>query len=370
MTSKADSAHPTGAVIFFFAVFLASLFAFMYVLWDFVTDVVLGFLIAGICRPLYLRSLSVLRNKGWLAAGLVTSFVGILVAVPTVYLVTSLSQQAASAYVLIHGSLEGPMVQEALRGEGWFGSRAAAVFELFGMEYSADSIRSSATNMVRVVAAFLSTQLNAIISNVLAVFYHFAMMLVVVYYGLLDGPSFKRRLFDLSPLPDEEEELIVQKFKDVGIAILLGNGVASLLQGFLGGVAMWLAGLHSAVFWGAIIAIFAFLPLIGTNVVVVPATVYLIVDGRWVTAVVFFVLTNVQGVFIDNIVKTKLMGNRMQMHTLLMFLALVGGITAFGFAGLLYGPLIAALFVTVVELYESVYRVQVFARSRHGHESM
>ncbi len=365
MPPKVDSAHPTGAVVFFFAVFVASLFAFVYVLWDFATDVVLGFLIAAICRPLYLRALNGLHGKAWLAAGLVTSLVGIMVAVPAIYLVTSLSQQAAAAYVIVHDSLEGPAVQEALRGEGWFGRRAEGVFNLFGVEYSAETVRAGASNLVRAAAALLSTQLNAIVANVLAVFYHFAMMLVVVYYGLLDGPSFKRRMFDLSPLPDVEEELIVQKFKDVGIAILLGNGVASLMQGALGGLAMWFAGLSSPVFWGVIIAIFAFLPLIGTNVVVVPATIYLIMDDRWVVAVVFFVFTNLQGMFIDNIVKTKLMGDRMQMHTLLVFLALLGGIAAFGFAGLLYGPLVAALFVTVVELYERVYRLQLFARSRN-----
>ncbi len=362
MPSKADAAHPTGAVIFFFALLFASLFAFAYILLDFVTDVVLGFLIAAMCRPLYLRSLRSLHGKAWLAAGLVTTCVAILVAVPAMYLVTSLSQQAAAAYELVHDSLEGAAMQQALRGEGWFGGHAASVFKLFGVEYSADSIRTGASNLVRMAATFLSTQLNAIVSNVLAVFYHFSMMLVVVYYGLLDGPSFKRRLFDLSPLPDEEEELIVQKFNEVGIAIFLGNGVASLLQGALGGVAMWLVGLPSSMFWGAIIAIFAFLPLIGTNVVVIPATIYLIMQDRWLAAVVFFVCTNLQGVFIDNVVKTKLMGDRMHMHTLLVFLTLLGGIAAFGFAGLLYGPLIAALLVTIVDLYERVYRLQLFAR--------
>lgn len=110
------------------------------------------------------------------------------------------------------------------------------------------------------------------------------------------------------------------------------------------------------------IAIFAFLPLIGTNVVVIPATLFLIFEDRWITAIIFFIFTNLQGVFIDNIVKTKLMGSRMQMHTLLMFLCLLGGISAFGFAGLLYGPLIAAFFMTIVELYERVYRAKLFAR--------
>jgi predicted PurR-regulated permease PerM len=125
---------------------------------------------------------------------------------------------------------------------------------------------------------------------------------------------------------------------------------------------MWIVGLSAPVFWGAIIAILAFLPLVGTNVVVIPATLFLVLDGRWLAGIAFFVLTNLQGLLIDNVVKTKLIGNRMQMHTLLMFLALLGGISSFGFAGLLYGPLIVALFVTIVELYERVYRARLLPR--------
>jgi len=364
MEPKAVVTTPSGAVFFFFAVLLVAVSAFTYVLWDFVTDIVMGFLLAGVCRPLYLRTLRQLRGRAWLASGVITMLVAVVVAVPTVYLITSLSHQAAVAFHVVQSALASEAVQAAMRGEGWFGSHAQHVFELFGMEYSSDTIRAGFSKAAGAIATLLSTQLNSIVSNVLGLFYHFAMMLVVVYYGLLDGPTIKRRAFDLSPLPEDEEELIVQKFKDVGIAILLGNGVASLMQGALGGLAMWAAGLPTPMFWGAIIAIFAFLPLIGTNVVVIPATLFLIFDDRWFAAIAFFTFTNLQGVLIDNIVKTQLMGSRMQMHTLLMFLALLGGISAFGFAGLLYGPLIAAFFVTIVELYERVYRFKLFRGDR------
>ncbi len=366
MQTTPDAARPAGAVFFFFMVLISAAGAITYVLWDFATDLVIGFLLAGVCRPLYLRTLQGVRGRAWLAAALITTLVAVAVAIPTVYLIASLSQQAGVAFRLLQSALASDDVHAALRGEGWVGSRVQRVFELFGMEYSPDTVRAAASKAASGIASSLSNQLNAAVSNVLGVFYHFAMMLVVVYYGLLDGPAVKRRVFDLSPLPDEEEELIVQKFKDVGIAILLGNGVASLLQGALGGLAMWAAGLATPMFWGAIIAVFAFLPLIGTNIVVIPATLFLIFDQRWFAAIAFFAFTNLQGVFIDNIVKTKLMGSRMQMHTLLLFLALLGGISAFGFAGLLYGPLIAAFFVTTVELYERGYRTKLF---RGGHFS-
>ena len=72
--------------------------------------------------------------------------------------------------------------------------------------------------------------------------------------------------------------------------------------------------------------------------------------------------TTIQSAIIENFVKPKLMGNRMQMHGMLIFFALLGGISCFGIKGLLYGPLVAAFFLTVVDLYERSYRERVLSR--------
>lgn len=361
MTLKPNAAHSTGAVIFFCVVLVAALFAFGYVLRDFFTDVVLGLLIAGTVRPLYLWVLARLRGRSATAATLVTALVMITVAVPAVLLITSLSQQAAAAYEVIHRALAVESTDAAMRGEGWVGSRARAISEALGIQYSPAAIRSAAINGAAAVASYLTSQLNAFVTNVIAAIYHFALMVIVVFYGLVDGPALKRRLFDLSPLPDDEEELIVRKFKDVGSAILFGSGSAAILQGTLGGIAMWVAGIPSPLFWGAVVAIFAFLPLVGTNLVIVPATAYLFFKDHWVVALTFFLFCNIQGLLIDNLLTPRLVGGRMHMHSLVIFLSLIGGISTFGIGGLVYGPLVAAFLLTILDLYERVYRQRLFA---------
>lgn len=361
MTLKPDAAHSTGAILFFCAVLVAALAGFFYVLGEFITDVVLGLLIAGTARPLYLRVNRRLKNKPILSASLVTGLVTFAVTVPAILLIASLSQQAASAYQIIHDALSTDNPTSALQSDGWFGSRASEVFRLVGVQYSPAKIRSAALDGAGAVAGYLTTQLNTVLTNVISAIYHFAMIVIVVFYGLIDGPAFKRRIFDLSPLPDEEEELIVSKFKDVGAAILFGSGTAAALQGTLGGLAMWIAGIPSPLFWGSVLAIFAFLPLVGTNLVVVPATAYLFFSQRWGAALAFFLFCNVQGLLIDNLLTPRLVGGRMQMHSLVIFLSLIGGISTFGMGGLLYGPLVAAFLLTVLDLYERVYRQRLFA---------
>jgi predicted PurR-regulated permease PerM len=361
MTLKPNAAHSRGAVVFFCAVLISALFAFGYVLRDFFTDVVLGLLIAGTVRPFYLWMLRKLKGHSTLAATTVTMLVMFAVAVPAVLLITSLSQQAASAYEVIHRALASESSDAALGGEGWLGSRAKRLFEALGIQYSPAAVRSGAMNGAAAIASYLTSQLNAIVTNVIAAIYHFALMVVVVFYGLVDGPALKRRIFDLSPLPDDEEELIVTKFKNVGSAILFGSGSAAALQGTLGGLAMWIAGIPSPLFWGAVVAIFAFLPLVGTNLVIIPATAYLFFHDRWATALVFFLFCNLQGLLIDNLLTPRLVGGRMHMHSLVIFLSLIGGISTFGMGGLVYGPLVAAFLLTILDLYERVYRQRLFS---------
>ncbi len=366
MTPPPDVEHTRGAVVFFYGALGLALVAFIYMLWEFAADVVLGLLIAGMVRPVYDRVLADVRGKRMLAASAVTALVAVSVAFPLVWLATSLVQQAASAYTLIQEALANEAVQQALHGKGWVGRRARALFEAFGVRYTPTALRDAFTNALGSVAGFLTGQLNALLTNVFLFVYHFILMLVVLFYGLIDGQLIKQRAFALSPLPDTEEELIVQKFKDVGIAILFGSGAASVLQGTLAGIAMWVAGIPSPLFWAVIVSIFAFVPLVGTNIVIVPATLYLFYAESWLTALLFFAFTNVQGLLIDNFLTPRLVGGRMRMHNLLIFLALLGGIGTFGMGGLVYGPLLAALVLTLVDLYERVYRLRLFGSARRS----
>jgi predicted PurR-regulated permease PerM len=363
MESNAATPRPRGAVVFFLAVLGVAVGLFGYLLWDFATDLLLGFLIASAVRHRFLWLTEKLGGRPALAAALTSVAVAVLVAVPAIMFLTSLSKQAAVAYEAVRASMGLEAVQHALEPDGWVGRRAESITALLGLPYHPASLRDAATQGAGSVATYFAGQLNVLIANMISALYHFALMLVVLFFGLIDGPAIKRRVFTLSPLPDEEEELIVKKFKDVGAAIFIGNGVSSALQGTFGGVAMALAGLPSPLFWGVMMTIFAFLPLIGVAAVSIPATLYLVLIDRVPSAIVFFTAITLVSAFVENVVKPKLMGNRMQMHGMLIFFALLGGISCFGIAGLLYGPLVAAFFLTVIDLYERSYRERLLASS-------
>jgi predicted PurR-regulated permease PerM len=144
--------------------------------------------------------------------------------------------------------------------------------------------------------------------------------------------------------------------------VLIGNGVGSVVQGIVGGIAMMLVGLPSPVLWGTVMSIAAFLPVFGVSVVVIPAGIYLILQGQTAEGVAFIAICLSVALVLENVLKTKLMGFGVRVHDVPLFLGILGGLAGFGLLGLLYGPLIVALFLTLTDLYMSHYRPQFAAR--------
>ena len=142
-------------------------------------------------------------------------------------------------------------------------------------------------------------------------------------------------------------------------AILIGNGLCGLIQGILGGVVFYLFDLKSPFMWGVIMSLLAFLPIVGIGIVYIPAAVYLFAIGRVSTGVFFIVFYLVLSMGIEYMVKPKLVGRKVKMHMLLVFLSIIGGLNLFGILGIIYGPLVVTAFLTLTDIYHSNYKSAV-----------
>ena len=153
------------------------------------------------------------------------------------------------------------------------------------------------------------------------------------------------------PLKDEDEKQLLVRFKSVTRATLKGTAVIGILQGTLAGLALWFAGMPSALFLAVAMMFLSVVPGIGTALVWIPAAIFLAFDNSlWVALSVAVFCAIVVG-SIDNVLRPKLVGNDTRLHELLIFFSTLGGLLVFGFWGFVIGPIIAALFVTVWELY-------------------
>jgi predicted PurR-regulated permease PerM len=338
---------------FFLALFMLSAFLLGWLVWPFISVIVLAAVVTGIFKPVY----SFLNRKiNSLFASLLTCIlIFFILFIPTVLFVGILSKEAYGLYQMGKGAVISDQIKTLLESSRIL-EKANLILSNLNIEISGEELNSAISELGKVVGLFLYQQAQSIASNVLTFFLYFFFMLLVIYYLLIDGDRLVSFIVDLSPLPEEQDKKLIQKFKDMAGAILIGNGLGGLIQGTAGGIVFSLFGLKSAFLWGVIMGLLAFLPIIGIGVVLIPAAVYLILKGRIAAGIFFIVFYIILSGGIEYLLKPKLVGQRVKMHTLLVFFSIIGGLKLFGILGIIYGPLVATAFLTLTDIYYTSYQ--------------
>lgn len=224
-----------------------------------------------------------------------------------------------------------------------------------GFEFNPAQVTETFSYLVKKGGLLLYTQASGWAANVLQFLFLFFIMILVIFFLLMDQPKLIAHMIRLSPLPDNENHLLIEKFQEIANAILKGNGICGLIQGILGGVVFSILGLNSPLLWGSIMSILAFLPIFGIGLVMVPTAGFLLLSGRLNAAIFLFVFYIILSFTIEYIVKPKMVGEQVKMPTLLVFLSIIGGLSVYGILGIIYGPLIITAFLTLSDIYLARY---------------
>jgi predicted PurR-regulated permease PerM len=158
------------------------------------------------------------------------------------------------------------------------------------------------------------------------------------------------------PLTAKDENRMVEKFVSVSRATLKGTLVIGLVQGGLAGIAFFVLGINGAFFWGTIMAVLSIIPGVGVALVWIPAAGYLLVIGSSIKALLLTLWCAGLVGTVDNVLRPRLVGKDTKMPDLLILLGTLGGLVLFGAAGIIVGPVVAALFVTVWEIYGTTFK--------------
>ncbi len=345
-------------LLFFLACFLISIFLLGWLLWPFLSIIVLGAVVSGIFSPLYRL---IIRNgyvRPSIASFLVCCVIFCILFIPIVFFVGILSKEAYDLYLVAKDAMISPQISALMEGSKVL-EHTNNVLANFNFQITVEELNTYISEIARFVGLFLYNQARSIASNMLAFFINFFMMLLVIYYLLVDGRRLVSFIIDLSPLPNTQDQILLKKFEDMAGAILIGNGVGGLIQGLAGGIVFSIFGLPSPFLWGVIMGLLAFLPIIGIGMVFIPAAIYLFLKGRVAAGIFFIVFYVVLSGGVEYLFKPKLVGQRVKMHTLLVFLAIIGGLKLFGILGIIYGPLVITAFLTLTDIYRSSYQTMV-----------
>jgi predicted PurR-regulated permease PerM len=289
------------------------------------------------------------KRRSW-AAGIVTLGSGLLLAVTTAVVVLTLSNEMMKVVTHLdrHGS------SDSLAG--LVGDRGAAAIQELGVDtkrvytWVRTEIEATASAMATLAAVVVRTTSYAFLGLVVA--------LMTMYYVLLEGHGLARRIERIAPLEPRHTRALIQEAREVGRDAFLGTLATALIQGVIAGIGYAALGVPQPVTWAVATAIASFLPVIGTLVVWVPLSGYLLMEGHPVRAVLLalwgvLVITSLA----DYVIRPRIVGARGHSHPLLTLIALLGGIEVFGLAGLIIAPIVMSVFVAAFRLYEREVRI-------------
>ena len=185
--------------------------------------------------------------------------------------------------------------------------------------------------------------------------FNFAMalgvMLYLTYFLLRDGRQITRRIGEAIPMRAEQRKAFFDKFTTVIRATVKGSIVVAIVQGILGGVIFAFLDIRAAVLWGVVMGLFSLIPAVGTGIIWVPVSIYLLATGSVWEGVTLLLL----GIFVismvDNVLRPILVGQDTQMPDYVVLISTLGGLSVLGINGLIVGPVIAAMFISAWEIF-------------------
>ncbi len=303
----------------------------------FLTYIVLAGILTYTLFPLY-RFLQRRTGKAGLASGISILVTLIVMVLPSIYLVSELVQQVSGAY----SSLQIENVQRI--GDYLSGLTGNRVDFQEMLSSSLDQIRKSIVGVAPDI-------LGSIGELLLGLF----IMFFVMYYGFREGEAFLARVRQLLPLEPSLKESLFYEVRTVTQAVLYGQVMTAVVQGTLGALGLFMFGISNWLFWGAIMTITAFLPVLGTPIIWVPAAVSKILDGDTARGIGLLIYGSTLVMNIDNFIRPKLVSGRTKVHPVLILIGVLGGLKLFGFVGMLVGPLVLAILVAFIKFYEDAY---------------
>ena len=297
--------------------------------------------LAIIARPIHRWISDRMPKKPGLAAGLSVAAIAVIIVAPAAFVGNQLIRQATASAAVVQESVKDGKWREQLS------QRSPKLHSLVSSIEQNGGLASQVQGMIGDIGTRLS---QAVTSSAWAVI-ELLITFFLLFFLFRDRNESRAALRSLVPLSERETDEVMKRVADTVHATIYGTIVVSLVQGGLGGLMFWWLGLPAPLLWGAIMALLAVIPVLGAFVVWVPAAIFLAMNGQMGQALLLTAWGTIVIGLVDNLLYPVLVGNRLRMHTVPVFISIVGGLMFFGAAGLVLGPVILALTFAALEIW-------------------
>ncbi|MEN6616575.1 MAG: AI-2E family transporter [Syntrophorhabdus sp.] len=332
----------------FFIIFIVILLAYLSykIINPFLSPIMWAVVLSLIFYPFYAFILKYVKYKS--IASIITLLVITLILIgPVSYFVYVLSQELIN--LVNHFQPQNGNILEALIKHPLVNSLIRKALSLLNMSEQDlyQAITTSFTNFAKQSTGLLKSGFG----NILAISVDFILMMFSIFFFLEDGPLFIEKLESFIPFSRHQRGKLLRQTKDIVVSTIYGGIIVGMNQGIIGGITFAILGIHSPVFWGLAMFVASFVPVVGTFIIWGPAMLYLVYEGHYYKAIILGLVGVILIGTIDNLLRPLIVKGKMKMPTIVIFFAILGGIQVFGLIGIILGPLVIALFISVFEIF-------------------
>lgn len=333
-------------IFFFLSMLIGVLFLTIYIFWDYIYSLIFAMTLAIVFYPLFKKINAYFRKHHGIPAILTVVIVLIIILVPLILLGFALVQEARE--VIINIQNDGFGSTKLLSKIQEFIDKTFPFAKIDLLNNSQNYLKNTMTNLIE--------NMGPIVSNILSIVVGFFLTLFAMYYLLKDGHKFKQQLIIFSPLADKYDKQIFLKLIKAVNSVMKGSLLIAIIQGFLLGLGLWIFGVPSPILWGSVGVVAALVPAVGTGMIIIPTTLYLILTHHVIAGIGLLCWGILIVGLIDNLLRPKLIEKDIKLHPLLIFLSVIGGINTLGPFGFLLGPIILSLLFALLDIYKQEFR--------------
>ncbi len=301
--------------------------------------------------PLYQRLVKVLMGQRVLASFIMCFLIVAFIIIPVFFLITSLTSEVLRVYTAGMSNLQtfnldiipDPQNYPTLNK---LTIKLLKAFKLYGTD-----LHGTLVELTRSAGEYFLKKGTVVFRNIAVLIFKSFLMLVILFYLFTDGENMLRAFKGLLPLKKESVERFMKLTSDVLAATLYGNIFTGIIQAGLGIFIFWALGFSAPILWGTILGLGTFVPMIGTAIVWAPASIYLLVTAQYLKGAALLAFSLLVISQIDYFLRPYLISGKTELHNLFLFLGIIGGINVFGLLGLILGPMVIALCMSILELY-------------------
>ncbi len=348
-----DSRTPFSNYVFL-AFLIGVLYLFYLVIHPFLTDLFVATVIAMVFYPLYKKFLKLFR--GWkILSALVTIFIMMLAfLIPISLLSGVITGQSLDLYQQISKGLQDGTIKKAI-------DLKLVYFNLFFDRWQINiqtlSLEEYAGRFLTSFSEFIYTEMTALARGLAGTLFDLIIVLFISFFLLIDGEKFLHEIRVFSPLEVSHHDRIILQLEKTVKATLKGSIIVALTQGLLGGIGFWIFNIPSAAFWGVCMVFSSVIPLVGTSIIWIPAALYLaFTSSFWMAlGLALWGALIISGA--DNVLRPILLKGAANLHPLLTFLSVLGGLLYFGFLGFILGPVVLSFLMTLFDIYKKEFLI-------------